>query len=144
MYPANIKRFMPCLIVAILISVTPLQTESIAADLPSTDAITNDWQNPMIVNAANKPQGVSVRRASFQQKIYEIPPMENHVWRKTPDGWKQVPMEPPPFIHQMNLPHRPPKVHPFSVASLTLLLCLAAMAWGSSEWEWNRFIGESD
>jgi len=94
--------------------------------------------------AGFSPLGVRVNRASFQQRITEIPPQVNHVWRRTPDGWKQVPLKPLPFVHAMEIPEQRPRIHPFSVASLTLLLSLAAMAWASNEWDWARFVGDGD
>ncbi len=106
------------------------QNDSVVADQPTMSM------------ANNRLGGVRVWRGSFQQKVTEIPPRPNHVWRKTQDGWKQIPLDPLPFVHQFDLPQQRPKVHPFSIASLTLLLCLAAMAWASSEWEWQRFVGE--
>lgn len=91
--------------------------------------------------SANRPRGVTVTRATFQKQISEIAPKPNHVWRKTPDGWKQIPITPLPSIHKLKLRHQRPRLHPLAVASLTLLLSLAAMAWTSNEWDWERFVG---
>ena len=80
----------------------------------------------------------------YRQETYHLDDAATpHVWRRTHQGWQQIPMDPVPVFHALDLPHERPRIHPLSVASLTLLLTLATMAWASTEWDWQRFVGES-
>ena len=89
------------------------------------------------VVAASPPVLLNAQQLSSQQ------PDQKLVWRRTQNGWQQIPLEIPPAIQRLNLPEKRPRIHPFNVAMLTLLLALATMAWTSSEQEWLRFVGQT-
>ena len=112
----------------------------VSADTPGIE-VAGDTQ-PAVFVARDTEHATPVRLASFRLRLQEIPPRPNHVWRKTAGGWQQIPVESTELVHVLELPHERPRIHPFSVASLTLLLALAAMAWASSEWDWCRLVGE--
>ena len=94
--------------------------------------------------AATPVIGASITRATWRQRVVEIPPRPNHEWRKTRLGWQQVPIRPEPEEHLIEIPPGKPLVHPIQAASLILLLTLAAMTWASDEWDWKRFIEDED
>ena len=121
---------------------TTADSELIGNAQETTNVFLSDTND--LVHLASSPsrsQPVKTWQASFR-RTQEFPPMKDHVWRNTPEGWTQIRIEPLPFTHKLELPYRPPSLHPFSVASLILLMCLAAMAWASSEWDWQRFIAD--
>ena len=64
-------------------------------------------------------------------------------WRHTGEGWQRIPIENPPAIHLLSLPHRLPVVHPIRFAILVLLSVLMALAWSSDEWQWGRLVKEN-
>ncbi|MDG2014614.1 MAG: hypothetical protein P8J33_13995 [Pirellulaceae bacterium] len=107
------------------------------------DTVQNRDGSPTTIfsSASRKKSIVPARLAAYRLYQQEIPADANHTWQKTPEGWQQVPMRSQNNVHVLTLPHEPPRVHPFSIASLILLLTLAAMTWASSEWDWCRLIG---
>ncbi len=108
-----------------------------------TAALENTQPNSTAVfmATARKKSSVPTRLAAYRLYQQEITAEPNHTWQETSDGWQQVPMRSQKNVHVMTLPPQPPRVHPFSIASLILLLTLAAMTWASSEWDWCRLIG---
>ena len=84
---------------------------------------------------------VPVRSSAYQIRKQEIAADADFTWEETAEGWQQVPQRNLSVVHIIDEPYNPPRVHPFSIASLMLLLAMAAMAWSSSEWDWCRMIG---
>lgn len=84
---------------------------------------------------------VPVRSSAYRIRKQEIAADMDYTWEETAEGWQQVPQRNLSHVHVIDEPHNPPRVHPFSIASLMLLLAMAAMAWSSSEWDWCRMIG---
>jgi len=84
---------------------------------------------------------VPVRSSAYQIRKQEIAADADFTWEETAEGWQQAPQRNLSTVHIIDEPYNPPRVHPFSIASLMLLLAMAAMAWSSSEWDWCRLIG---
>ena len=81
-----------------------------------------------------------VNTATWQKSVTTIQAFPGHEWRKTSEGWMQIPLHPVPVMHNLELPSYQPAIHPLNVATMIFLLSLLAMAWGSSEWDWDRFV----
>ena len=116
----------------------------LATGLPVVFCADASGQTARVQSASHSPRGVKVVHATFQQRSTTLPPRPNHVWRHTDGGWQQIPMEPKSLVHVLSIPDQRPGIHPFSVASLTLLLALAAMTWASNEWDWDRLVSKSN
>ncbi len=69
-------------------------------------------------------------------------PSRNLYWRLTKNGWQYVYIEPPELVPAVIQPAFPPAVHPAVVTMLIALAALAAVAWASDEWDWQRMVGE--
>jgi hypothetical protein len=109
----------------------PANTVSPASDIPRQAVAMQEGISPA-VHAAVRPG---------PNRLLDRPCVSGFVWRKTHEGWQQIPLVSRPSVHYLVLPEQRPRLHPFSVASLTLLAALAAMAWASSEWDWSRLAG---
>lgn len=134
-------RSLTVLLFAILAGLT-ICAASLRAEAPRQTNSSGESRTAVFVANSTNHSAVPVRLASYRLRYQEIPAQANYVWRKTQNGWQQIPLDEKPLVHVLELPHQRPRIHPFSVASLTLLLTLAAIAWASSEWDWCRFVGE--
>lgn len=82
-----------------------------------------------------------MHHATWQQQVTTLEAAPGYQWRKTSEGWQQIPFGNIPQIHRLQLPSYEPAIHPLSITAMMVLLSLAAMAWVSNEWDWERFVG---
>lgn len=116
---------------------SPSQVQGQAANARST----SENLSPVFHSKSRSRISVPIRSTAYQIRKQEVKADEDYTWEETAEGWQQVPQRDLTSIHTIEEPHNRPRVHPFSIASLVLLLAMAAMAWSSSEWDWNRLIG---
>ncbi len=70
-------------------------------------------------------------------------PEQNLFWRMTRNGWQQIEMPRAILSPVFQLARPSPPIHPFQVTVLISLAALAAMAWASDEWDWERLVEDN-